>query len=34
MRNVTDAALLVTSAFQEETARALAQALTTDLVRS
>ena len=34
MRNVTDAALLVTSAFQEEAARALAQALTAYLVRS
>ena len=34
MRNVTDAALLVTSAFQEETARALAQVLTAYLVRS
>jgi N-acetylmuramoyl-L-alanine amidase len=34
MRNVTDAALLVTSAFKEETARALARALATDLVRS
>jgi N-acetylmuramoyl-L-alanine amidase len=34
MRNVTDAALLVMSAFQEETARALAQALTAYLVRS
>jgi N-acetylmuramoyl-L-alanine amidase len=33
MRNVTDAALLVTPAFQEAAARALAQALTSYLVR-
>ena len=34
MRNATDAAVLVTPAFQQQAARALAQALTSLLVSS